>query len=412
MLEIFRHFLKLIFVLKHFTKVPDQNGNRDETSFTAKGEVFTRTETTDVVSLPSGETLDSNEVEKRKRPILKNPKKSSVKASHCRTQFTHNNVHDNPQENYEFPGNVVYSANEIPKKATRVFPSKKVKAKDRAKYIGRRMSPIREGSQGSLTEEHSSDSSSYQALPDKLPSIPSERLSLQNAQSDEKTQETVESRSNSAEKGNNSHGNNRDNNSSIQKSQEQNGPERTETITNKNESVTTSLGDFIRCEPDVVDVEECGCEQNDGPESKDNQTNLRNSTGSGLEDEVSQPDSERRYTVSQVSADVLLLNSPSRKAPETNVSALPPVDEGTIPRKESMAQSFTQFTKPDETASDKGVTQTLSSLVTSSASIVFDCTSQTGPRNDSETNTELSFKFGSSLSTRALGKNNFFPYRW
>ena len=348
-------------------------------------------------------------MEKRKRPSTRNPNssKSSENALHRRIQHIRSNSNDDPQDNYEFPDIVVYSADEIPKKATRVGSSKKVDTKDYTKYAGRRMSLIREGSKEELTEKHFSSSSNDQASRDKLPSVPSEQLSLQNAQLEEKTRETVESRSNSAENDNESYGNKPDNNSTIQKSQEQNGPERTETITNKNKSVTTSLGDSIRCEPDVVDVEECGFKPKDGPESKDNQTNLRNSTGCDLEDEVFQPDSERRYTVPQVSTAVLSLNNSSKKAPETSVSAHSPVDEVKIPRANSTVQSVNQLTKPKESAPARNVPQTLSSLVTSSASMFSDSSSQRSPRNDTDNTSELSFKFGPSLSLRTLGKNNY-----
>ena len=339
-------------------------------------------------------------MEKRKIPITKSP-------TNLKTQHIPSNSNDDPQDNYEFPDIVVHLADELPNEASGFVSFQKVETRDGAKYTGHRTSLTREGSKEDMAEEHLSSRRSYQASPDKLPSVPSERLSLQNARSEENTHETVESRSNSAEKDNSSYRNKPDNNSSILKSQELNGPDCSVTISNKNKLVTTIRGDSIRCDSDVVVVEECGSKPNGGTESKCNQTNLRNSTGSDLEDDVFEPYSEGRYAVPQSSTDVLSLNNPSNKAPETNFYALLPADEGKIPRANSSVQSVKQLSKPEENAPAKSVSQTLSSLVISSASMFCDSSSLRSPRNDTDNISELSLKFGSSHSLRSLGKKNY-----
>ena len=155
--------------------------------------------------------------------------------------------------NAEFPAIVVYSADDIPKKVTKVSSSTMVESKEDKNYsTGRRMSLTLEGCEEEMPQQDFSNGTDDEALPDELMSLPSgQRLSVQNVTSDDDAQEIVELDSNSSQT---SVGKNVDEKSTIKKGQGENGSEHT-TGSKSKKLVTTSLADSIKCEPDVTDVE-------------------------------------------------------------------------------------------------------------------------------------------------------------
>ena len=298
--------------------------------------------------------------------------------------------------NAEFPAIVVYSADDIPKKVTKVSSSTMVESKEDKNYsTGRRMSLTLEGCEEEMPQQDFSNGTDDEALPDELMSLPSgQRLSVQNVTSDDDAQEIVELDSNSSQT---SVGKNVDEKSTIKKGQGENGSEHT-TGSKSKKLVTTSLADSIKCEPDVTDVEDVGSKPNDRVQSRHQCCDL--------EDDVFLPDSDGRGTSPKVSTDVLSSHNSTTTASENGSSVHPPVDRAMTSQESMPVQPVNQRTRPKEAALGKSVPRTLSSLISSSSAMFSDSTKQVRPMKDSDNTSELSFKFGSSLSLRTLGRYN------
>ena len=86
------------------------------TSFTAKGEVFIKTETTEVLRLPAEDTQTSKNLEatKPEKKSTKNPPNNPVSGTDEQTSVA---TSDGAEQNYRFPAIVVHSTPEIPRKS-------------------------------------------------------------------------------------------------------------------------------------------------------------------------------------------------------------------------------------------------------------------------------------------------------
>jgi len=115
-------------------KVPessDEKGNKEMTSFTAKGEVFIKTETTEVPRLPAEDTQTSKNLEAT-RPEKKSTKNPLNNASSGADQNTSATANADADQNYQFPTIVVQSAQEIPRRSL-ATSSSKMKSKEACK---------------------------------------------------------------------------------------------------------------------------------------------------------------------------------------------------------------------------------------------------------------------------------------
>ena len=93
------------------------------TSFTAKGEVFIKTETTEVLRLPAEDTQTSKNLEAT-RPEKKSTKTPLNTAMSGADQNTGAAKNADAEQNYQFPTIVVHSAQEIPRKSLATSSSK------------------------------------------------------------------------------------------------------------------------------------------------------------------------------------------------------------------------------------------------------------------------------------------------
>lgn len=86
------------------------------TSFTAKGEVFIKTETTEVLRLPAEDTQTSKNLEatKPEKKSTKNPPNNPASGNDEQTSVA---TSDEAEQNYRFPTIVVHSTPEIPRKS-------------------------------------------------------------------------------------------------------------------------------------------------------------------------------------------------------------------------------------------------------------------------------------------------------
>lgn len=118
------------------------------TSFTAKGEVFIKTETTEVLRLPAEDTQTSKNLEatKPEKKSTKNPPNNPVSGTNEQTSVA---TSDGVEQNYRFPTIVVHSTPEIPRKS--LASSSKTESKEAWKL-----------STAEVSEEHSLDSAFHQ----------------------------------------------------------------------------------------------------------------------------------------------------------------------------------------------------------------------------------------------------------
>ena len=93
------------------TESSDENGNKEKTSFTATGEVFIKTETTEVLRLPADDTKTTKNLEAG-RPEKKNIKKTLNNSFSGTDHNTRATANADAEQNYQFPTIVVQSAHE------------------------------------------------------------------------------------------------------------------------------------------------------------------------------------------------------------------------------------------------------------------------------------------------------------
>ena len=122
------------------TESSDENRNKEMTSFTATGEVFIKTETTEVLHLPADEAKTSKNLEatKPEKKNIKNPQNNSSSGTDHNICATAN---ADAEQNYQFPTIVVQSAHE-----TQASLSSKMESKEAWKL-----------STGEIKEENSLD---------------------------------------------------------------------------------------------------------------------------------------------------------------------------------------------------------------------------------------------------------------
>ena len=362
------------------------------TSCTAKGEIFIKTETTEVLHLPTEENRVSHNFEAT-RPEIDSTKSPLDNAFGGSSQQTGGDAYDDANENYQFPTIVVHSAQEIPAKSQAAL-SGKTGSKEAGKYSTRE-----------ITAENSSNSLLREVSPGESIAGPyGHSLSLQkvNVEEEVKQEDTLPSFCEMDFT-------NTSTNTSFKQEHEHETP-RYPTGTSKGNLfsvTTTTLADSIRCTSgDADDVHDCKIIH--GPSSICNETDKVRSNGNqsiGFENEVflSTRGAEGRCSSQQGASGKEI---PSNTSSARDGSETLPVTDETMGQKRYVSQPINNGKMPKQKENRKSLAPlTVSRLITSSSSMFEENTNQP-ERGETHlmTNTELSFKFGSNLSLRALGK--------
>lgn len=367
------------------------------TSFTAKGEVFIKTETTEVLQLPTEENRVSHNFEATR------PEKNSTKCT-LATAFsgsTHQNggeAEDDANINYQFPTIVVHSAQESPRKSLATLSSK-IGSKEARKFSAGEI--IAENSSNSVFHEVS-QCESIEPFSDSY----EQNLSLQKVEEDKE----VELGDKSPYVYEMDFANTSSDKTSFQ---EEHGQETLRYSAgarkgNKLLVTTTTLADSVGCTPGDAD-DDNDCKIKHGPGSICNETDTIRSTGNqciGFENEVFLSKTSAEGSSSSPQS-VLSTEIPLNTWSARDGSATSLVKEETMGHKRYVSQAISNGEMQEQKEKRKSsVPLTVSRLITSSASMFEENTDQPerGQPQLMKNSAELSFKFGSNLSLRALGK--------
>ena len=361
------------------------------TSFTAKGEVFIKTATTEILHLPTEDNRVSHNFEATR------PEKNSIKSSPANA-FTQpsGDAEDDANTNCQFPTIVVHSVQETPTKS-QFTSSSKVGSKEARKH-----SPVQTVAPGNLNTPF--DKVSLDEIIEPFAGSHEQSLSLQK----ENIYEEVELKNTSpyvyeVDFTNTSHRN------SVKQEQEHETRTSSKDAYKGNELfvTTTTLADSIRCSPGDSDDDHDG-KIIHGPRLMNNKTDTIRSTENqsiGFENEV---------YLSKTGSEGIC--SPPKRSPRsalgTEIPSIPRegsatslVKEAPMGQKRFVSQPINDAEKIKESEKRKmTVPLTVSRLITSSASMFEESMDQREGGKHQPKSTELSFKFGSNLSLRASGK--------